>query len=477
MSDSRAITRREVIRGVAAGAVAVAVAMGAEILGAAAKTKAPNIVFILADDLGYADVACYGRPDLKTPNIDRIAARGVRFLQGYANSAVCSATRTALITGRYQYRLRLGLEEPLAGNVNVGLPPEHPTLPSLLRKVGYSSTLVGKWHLGVPPKFGPLKSGYDHFYGFRGGAVDYFSHMNGQPREDFWEDDVPIHKAGYLTDLLGGHAVEVVNGYAKSERPFLLSLHFNAPHWPWEAPGDEAESERLRQPGSGGLIDFDGGSQKTYQKMIEEMDRQVGRVLAALDANGLTENTIVIFTSDNGGERFADTWPFTGKKTELLEGGLRIPALICWPARIAQGRTTEQVGISMDWMPTLLAAAGGEADAAYPLDGMNLLPMLTENAAPVPRKLFWRYKSNEQRAMRDGDYKFLKIRENTFLFNVVEDPLERANLKERRKEIYQRLVREWNEWSSTMLPEIKESYTHGFDGEELADHYGAKKPD
>src|SRR6266404_1615526 len=469
------ITRRDLLRGTVTGMIALAAGVVSE--EAQRPAKPPNIVFILADDLGYADVSCYGRPDFSTSNVDRIAAQGVRFLQGYANSAVCSATRTALITGRYQYRLRLGLEEPLAGNPDVGLPPEHPTLPSLLKKAGYSSTLVGKWHLGVLPKFGPLKSGYDHFFGFRGGALDYFSHTNGADRSDFWEDDVPIHRAGYLTDLLGGRAVDVVNGYAKSGQPFMVSLHFNAPHWPWEAPGDEAESERLRKPGSAGLSDFDGGSQKTYQRMIEEMDRQIGRVLQALDANGLTENTIIIFTSDNGGERFADTWPFTGKKTELLEGGLRIPALISWPARIPKGRTTDQVSISMDWMPTLLAAAGAVPVPAYPFDGINLLPMLTQNASPVSRKLFWRYKANAQRAARDGDYKFLKILDNTFLFNVIEDPLERANLKERHKDVYQRLAREWYEWNRSMLPEIKESYTASFDGQQLADHFGAKKSD
>lgn len=470
---SREITRRELLRGAAAGMIVLAA--GGDV-AAQPVSKPPNIVFILADDLGYADVSCYGRPDLSTPNIDHIASVGVRFLQAYANSAVCTATRTALITGRYQYRLRVGLEEPLAGNPDVGLPPEHPTLPSMLKKAGYSSTLIGKWHLGVLPKFGPLKSGYDHFYGFRGGALDYFSHAAGR-RDDLWDDDVPIHQAGYLTDLLGSRAVEVINAYAKSRQPFLISLHFNAPHWPWEAPGDEAESRRLAQPGSAGIFDIDGGSQKTYQGMIEEMDRQIGRVLQALDANGLTENTIVIFTSDNGGERFADTWPFTGKKTELLEGGLRIPAVVSWPAHIPRGRTTEQVAISMDWVPTLLAAAGAAPDPAYPTDGMNLLPMLSENAAAVPRKLFWRYKANAQRAARDGDYKFLKILDNTFLFNVVDDPLERANLKDREKEIYRRLVREWYEWNATMLPEIRESFTAGFSGRELADHYGAKFPD
>jgi arylsulfatase A-like enzyme len=468
------ISRRDLFRGAATGAVALA--FGRDGMRTAPATRPPNIVFILADDLGFADVACYGRPDLRTPNIDHLAAQGVRFLQAYANSAVCSATRTALITGRYQYRLRLGLEEPLVGNEDVGLEPSHPTLPSLLKKAGYGATLVGKWHLGALPKFGPLKSGYDHFYGFRGGALDYYSHTTAGGRDDLWDEDVPVRQSGYLTDLLGSRAVEVVNGYAKSRQPFLISLHFSAPHWPWEAQGDEAESERLRLANRG-LFHRDGGTQATYQRMIEAMDRQIGRVLKALDANGLTENTIVIFTSDNGGERFADTWPFTGKKTELLEGGLRIPAVISWPARIPRGLTTDQVAISMDWVPTLLAAAGTAPDPSYPTDGMNLLPVLTRHASAVPRKLYWRYKANAQRAMRDGDLKFLKILGNTFLFNVVTDPLERANLKDRQKDDYRRMVRDWFDWNATMLPEIEASFTSGISGEEAADHYGVKEPD
>src|SRR5580692_11478947 len=278
--------RRTLLRGAAVGAMGLVPGID-KVLGQNAQ-RPPNIVFIMADDLGYADVSCYGRPDLSTPNIDSLAAKGVRLLQAYANSAVCSATRTALITGRYQYRLPIGLEEPLAGR-DVGLPPEHPTLPSLLKKAGYGTSLVGKWHLGLLPKFGPLQSGYDHFYGFRGGAVDYYAHS--YTKDDLWDDDVPVHQMGYLTDMLGSRAVDVVNGYAKSGRPFLISLHFNAPHWPWEGPGDEAESNRIRAGGS--LFDFDGGTQKTYQRMIQEMDLQIGRVLGALNANGLAENTIV----------------------------------------------------------------------------------------------------------------------------------------------------------------------------------------
>ena len=431
--------------------------------------KQPNIVFIMADDLGYADVGCYGRPELNTPNIDRIAARGARLTQGYANSAVCSATRVALITGRYQYRLPLGLEEPLAGKTDVGLPPEHPTLPSLLRAAGYATALVGKWHLGVPPNFGPQKSGYDRFYGIRSGAVDYYSHHTTRGTHDLWEGDDHAHSEGYMTDLLGDRAVATVNEFATGGRPFFLSLHFNAPHWPWEAPGDRAESDRLR---GSNLRHWDGGTQRIYYRMIEAMDLQIGRVLQALDAHGIAGDTIVIFTSDNGGERFSDTWPFTGIKTELLEGGLRVPTLICWPARIPAGQVNTQVAITMDWFPTLLEAAGTAPDAAYPPDGISLLPMLTRDSPTVPRTLFWRYKTNAQRAARDGDFKYLKIRDNTYLFNVADDPRERANVQDRRRDIADRLVAAWEAWNMQMLPEIPDSFGETYTAAQLADHIG-----
>lgn len=429
--------------------------------------RPPNIVFIMADDLGYADVGCYGRRDIATPGIDRIAERGVRLTHGYANSAVCSATRLALITGRYQYRLPLGLEEPLAGKSNVGLPANHPTLPSLLRQAGYATALVGKWHLGMPPDFGPALSGYDRFYGFRGGAVDYYTHENSRGAHDFWEGDAEIHPEGYATELLGDRAVETVRDYNTRNQPFFLSLHFNAPHWPWEAPGDTAESERLRGTA---LRHYDGGTQRTYYRMIEAMDLQIGRVLREVD-----DNTIVIFTSDNGGERFSDTFPFTGIKTELLEGGLRVPTLISWPARIPGGRIGDQVAATMDWLPTLLEAAGVAPHPDYPPDGISLLPVLTGRAAAIPRKLFWRYKLNAQRAMRDGDFKFLKIQDNTFLFDVVADPRERGNLKDRRRDVYDRMVAEWNEWNASMLPEIPDSFSEAFTAAQLADHIGAQK--
>jgi len=437
----------------------------------ASQTRPPNILFIMADDLGYADVGCYGRRELSTPNIDRIAERGVQLCHAYANSAVCSATRLALITGRYQYRLPLGLEEPLAGKPDVGLPPEHPTLPSLLQQVGYRTSLVGKWHLGMPPAFGPSRSGYDRFFGIRSGAVDYYTHENPRGDHDLWEGDDPVRCHGYLTGILGDRAVDTVNDYAGGGQPFLLSLHFNAPHWPWEAPGDTAESERLR---GSNLRHFDGGTQRTYYRMIAAMDLQIGRVLQALEANDLSDNTIVIFTSDNGGERFSDTWPFTGVKTELLEGGLRVPAVICWPARIPARQISDQVTITMDWFATLLAAAGIAPHSDYPSDGMDLLPILTRHRDPVRRKLFWRYKTNAQRALRDGDFKYLKIQENTFLFDVVSDPRERANLKARRKDMFDRMVADWEAWNMTMLPQIPDSFGETYTAAQLADHIGAQ---
>jgi arylsulfatase A-like enzyme len=468
------LTRRNLLKTAASGGAALAVAATASPSNAQAPARRPNIVFIIADDMGYADISCYGRRDLVTPNIDRITAQGVRFTQAYANSPVCTASRVAIITGRYQVRLPVGLEEPISGATRpgVGLPPEHPTLPSLLRNAGYVTTLVGKWHLGGLPTFSPLKSGYDHFYGFRSGSIDYYLHTGQSGAPDFWDEDKQLSQQGYSTELFGDRAVKVIGDYARAQQPFLLSLHFNAPHWPWEAPGDRAESERIR---GRGLADWDGGSQETYRRMIAALDVQVGRVLRALEDAGIARDTVVIFTSDNGGERYADTWPFSGRKTELLEGGLRIPAIISWPARIPAGRVSEQVTANMDWLPTLLAAAGTAPDPAYPPDGMNLLPHLTQETGLAERKLFWRYKALWQRAARIGDWKYLKILDNTFLFNVVNDPMERANLKERHKDIYDRLIGEWHAWNATMLPETATSSTANFTGAEMADHIGTKR--
>jgi arylsulfatase A-like enzyme len=476
MTQQSAISRRRFVQTTAASSLALAgIGFGHP---ARAQSTKPNIVFIMADDLGYADVSCYGQRDYTTPNIDRLAIEGLKFTQGYANSAVCSATRTALATGRYQYRLPVGLEEPINASTprNIGLPPGHPTLPSLLKKAGYGTALVGKWHLGYLPDFSPLKSGYDHFFGIFGGAADYFNHgadalRTGAEANQLHEQEVPVDRHGYMTNLLGDRAVQTVEGYAKSKQPFLMSLHFTAPHWPWEGPDDEAESKRIRN-----LFHRDGGTQQTYATMVQSLDVNIGRVLQSLDASGLADNTIVVFTSDNGGERFSKTWPFSGMKTELLEGGLRVPMIVRWPGRTTAGSVSEQVVITMDWVPTLLAAAGTSPDAAYPSDGEDLGPIVTGRAAPHPRKLYWRYKAGSQRAIRDGDWKYLRIAGNEFLFDVVKDPRERANLKDRQKDVFDRLKSDWEAWNDAMLPERPRPATYSNPGNFLADHYGVTNP-
>lgn len=430
---------------------------------------APNIVFILADDLGWADLGVYGATDFKTPHLDRLAAQGVRFNQAYANSAVCSATRIALITGRYQYRLRAGLEEPLARyGGQLGLPPDHPTLPSLLKKAGYDTALIGKWHLGQPPAYGPQRSGYDYFFGNHHGAIDYFTHKPGvgeQFDRDLWQGSEPVERSGYYTYILGDEATRYVQERKNIAKPFFLSLHFTAPHWPWEGPDDEHVAHNIKN-----LFHYDGGSLKKYGEIVEALDKAVGQVLQALDDSGQADNTIVIFTSDNGGERFSKTWPFTGQKTELLEGGIRVPTLLRWSARI-QPQVQEQVTATFDWLPTLLAATGAQQDPNYPSDGQNILPVLEGDVPSKERTLFWRYKSQAQRAVRQGPWKYLKINDNEFLFNVEDDARERANLKDHQPEIFTSLRRQWEEWNEQLLPITAESYSHGLSPDIQADRY------
>ena len=430
---------------------------------------APNIVFILADDLGWADLGVYGATDFKTPHLDRLAAQGVRFNQAYANSAVCSATRIALITGRYQYRLRAGLEEPLARYAGqLGLPPDHPTLPSLLKKAGYDTALIGKWHLGQPPAYGPQRSGYDYFFGNHHGAIDYFTHKPGvgeQFDRDLWQGSEPVERSGYYTYILGDEATRYVQERKNIAKPFFLSLHFTAPHWPWEGPDDEHVAHSIKN-----LFHYDGGSLKKYGEIVEALDKAVGQVLQALDDSGQADNTIVIFTSDNGGERFSKTWPFTGQKTELLEGGIRVPTLLRWPARIAP-QVSEQVTATMDWLPTLLAAAGVAPHADYPPDGESILPVLLGDAPVHPRTLFWRYKSQRQRAVREGRYKYLRINDNEFLFDVEDDTLERANLRDKHPEVFERLRAAWEQWNAQFLPITDEVITHGLSPDIQADRY------
>ena len=413
----------------------------------------PNFVFILADDLGYADLGCYGGREKVSPSLDRMAEQGLRFTRAYSNSPVCSPTRFALITGRYQYRLRGAGEEPLTGrfrnSTTVGLPPEHPTLPSLLKGAGWRTALIGKWHLGYPSHFGPLKSGYEHHFGPLSGGVSYFGHVDRQGEYDVYEDGAPSNHAGeYLTDLLTDRAVDYVRQRADDGAPFLLSLHYTAPHWPWETRHGRADPEITSET----LAHLDGGSIHIYRQMIKELDEGIGRVLEALDAGGLGDDTLVVFTSDNGGERFSDNWPLVGGKMDLSEGGIRVPAIARWPKCIAAGGVSEQHHMTMDWTTTMLAAAGVAADARYPLDGVDLERVLRDPSGTFDRPMFWRMKHRQQRAMLDGRWKYLKVDDHEYLFDVDADARERANRAKREPERLASMRAAWQAWNESMRP-------------------------
>ncbi len=419
----------------------------------------PNIIFIVADDLGFADLGCYGGRDAEfgpvSPVLDGLASKGLRFTQGYANSPVCSPTRFALMTGRYQYRLRGAAEEPInsksRGSTTLGLPPEHPTLPSLLRASGYRTALIGKWHLGYPPSFGPLRSGYEEFFGPMAGGVDYFTHCDSRGQHDLWFGEEERADEGYLTDLITARSVDYIDRMAdgaKAGTPFFLSLHYTAPHWPWETRDDEALAQEVKN----NLFHLHGGNIHTYRRMVHHMDEGIGQVMAALQRHGLTDNTLVVFTSDNGGERFSDNWPLVGGKMDLTEGGIRVPWIAHWPAAIAPGGVSAQQCLTMDWSATMLDAAGVLADAAYPLDGISLLPVLKDPTSSFRRPLHWRMNHRGQRALRDGDWKYLRVDGHDYLFNIPADERERANQAGREPARLAAMRAAWEAWEATMPP-------------------------
>ncbi|HYN84472.1 MAG TPA: sulfatase-like hydrolase/transferase [Pyrinomonadaceae bacterium] len=452
MSEKR-IGRREFVRRTLAGASAAAVCSSAAPRSVARGARRPNLLFILADDLGWGDLSCYGRPDYRTPNLDRLASQGVRLTRAYSASPVCTPTRVAFTTGRYPQRTAVGLEEPLVEPAllrrqgrDPGLPPEHPTVASLLKAAGYRTALVGKWHVGYLPKYGPVKSGYEEFFGIMSGGADYFTHRDPGGAPDLYEAEVPVERAGYMTDLLTERAVEYLR--RRDDRPFYLSLHYTAPHWPWEGPRDEATSRTLG-PGRAGMTV--GGSLKTYAEMMRSLDDGVGLVMRALRASGLERDTLVVFTSDNGGERFSYHWPFRGAKYDLYEGGIRVPALVRWPGVVAAGKTSAQSAVTMDWTATLVAAAGATPAPTHPLDGVDLLPVLSGKRAPFERTLFWRH--GGQAAALEGDWKYLKSDDKTErLFDLSADEREQADFAAARPEVVADLRDKYRRWESQMLP-------------------------
>jgi arylsulfatase A-like enzyme len=408
------------------------------------RADGPNLVFIMADDLGYADTSLYGRTDYRTPVLDGLAGEGVRLMQAYSSAPVCSPTRVALMTGRYPARSEAGIQEPLTTHP-FGLSPEPRTLSGLLHDAGYETALIGKWHLGLQDAYSPARHGFDEFFGFRGAATDYVNHVGTETRQhDLWDGDDQVRREGYLTDLLSERAVEFIG--RPRDTAFFLSLQYNAPHWPWQAPGDPAWPDTMDWRA--------GGSMETYARMVLSMDEGIGRVLQAIRTAGLENDTLVIFTSDNGGERYSDMGPLSQAKFTLWEGGIRVAGFARWPGVIPVGTVSEQVASTFDWTATLVAAGGTNADAAAPFDGIDLLPQL-RGEPPVERELFWRtFQRTRQKALRSGDWKYLETETGTGLYNLAEDPGESTDLKATEAETFARLDARYREWEDEMLEPV-----------------------
>jgi arylsulfatase A-like enzyme len=324
--------------------------------------------------------------------------------------------------------------------------PHLATLPGMLKDAGYHTALIGKWHLGFRPHFGPEKSGYMHHFGPMSGGVSYYSHNARGESSDLELDGQPYDEPGYLTDLLSNRAVDYVHQRAKETQPFFLSLHYTAPHWPWETRAQGCIDPEIAND----ISHLDGGNVETYQTMIREMDEGIGWVVQALKDTNQFDNTLIIFTSDNGGERFSDNWPLVGGKMDLTEGGIRVPYIAHWPEGLKQsaGQTSTQHCLTMDWSATILDIAGVQAAAHQPLDGQSLLGNLHIPAHTVERPMFWRMKHRDQRAYRLGSWKYLKVDTYEYLFDIDTDARERANQAKRQPQRLRAMRAAYEAWNA-----------------------------
>ena len=418
----------------------------------------PNIIYVMVDDLGYGDFSCYGQKSFQTPNIDAFTKSGVKFENAYSAAPVCTPTRVAFMTGRYPARNEVGLREPLTSgaiDIDIGLSPETPTISSILKRNGYETALFGKWHLGVREEFFPRKHGFDHFFGILSGAADYFDHrsINRNLTHFFksdlhvlYENDMPVEKVGYLTDLITNYTTDFIA--KKHDQPFFISVQYTAPHWPWEAPGD--------QPSGDTISLAETSSSDTYARMIRNLDQNFGRILEAIRTAGLAESTLIILTSDNGGDRLSSMGPFKGGKLQLWEGGIRVPAAAVWPGVISPQSVSMQPIITMDWSVTIADAANCQGlDSLHP-DGMSLLPLFLDSAAKIiPRKFYWRISNRgRQEALRDGDWKYLRTTQGECLFNLAKDPYEADNLKDKMPQKFRKLKSAFFSMDGEMLAPV-----------------------
>lgn len=406
----------------------------------------PNFIVVMADDLGYADLSCYGSTRQQTPHIDRLAETGLKFTDFHSNGTVCSPTRAALLTGRYQQRSAIDGVVYAAPNRNRhhGLQVSEVTFAKRLKEAGYATAIVGKWHLGYERQYNPIHHGFDKFWGYVSGNVDFHSHIDGHGIFDWWEDDQLSYEEGYVTHLITKHAVDFIEEH--KEVPFCLYVAHECPHYPYQGPQDGPERKR----GDVDAFPKRKDIQKAYQEMMHEMDLGIGELTTALKKHGLEENTVVLFFSDNGANQHGENQPLRGRKGNVWEGGHRVPMIAHWPGKIKPGQT-DQLALTMDIFPTLLELAQIDPPADRQLDGLSLAPTLLHQKSIERGPIVWDY--NHQTAVRSGPWKLVLHRQGPLagqphLFNLDEDLAEETNLAKEHPAKVKRLHQAYTQWQA-----------------------------
>jgi len=414
--------------------------------GRKAKGKKPNIVLIISDDMGYADIGCHGCKDIPTPNIDTVARNGVRFTNGYVSCPVCSPTRAGLITGRYQQRFghEFNTGPPPGGlREHVGLPLTEATMADVLKPAGYVTGAVGKWHLGLSKHFHPLERGFDEFFGFLHGGHSYIDPGLGT-FNPILRGTEPVDEKEYLTDAFSREAVAFVERH--HDEPFFLYLAYNAVHTPMQAPQRYQESfKNITEP-----------KRRIYAGMLTAMDEGIGKLLTKLRELGLEEDTLLFFVNDNGGPTPANgsrNDPLRATKGTMYEGGIRVPFMVQWPRRLKAGSVYDHPVIALDILPTAAAAVGAGLPGDRKLDGVNLLPCLTGKKKKPPHEtLFWR--NGQNHAVRKGNWKLVKMRDQIGLFDLSSDIGESRDLKEQRPDVLKQMQDAYERWNSQMVEPV-----------------------
>ncbi len=398
----------------------------------------PNIVLIMADDLGYGDLSCYDGW-IKTPNIDSIAANGIRFTDYHSNGNVCSPTRAALMTGLYQQKVGIPFVVVAAEKNKAhftGLQDIENTWPEVMRAGGYATGIFGKWHLGYYPQYNPVRHGFDQFVGYVSGNIDFISHIDQAGNADWWHDHKLTSEEGYSTHLITRHAVRFIEQHA-NKRPFFIYVPHEAPHYPYQGPGDKADRT------VGGEFNNHGSREdkkEAYREMVVEMDVGIGEILNCLRRHQITDNTIVVFCSDNGATSLGSNGELRGTKGTNFEGGHRVPCVVQWPAGFPKGRINHQLAMGMDWMPTALGIAGLSEHAGRTTDGDDLTKRIREKQEVIERTVVW-----NGNTIRRGNWKLMlpqKQLKEISLFNLHEDLAEQTNVAVKYPDIVKQLIME-----------------------------------